>query len=288
MTSVGCRSGFKVITTVSGARRLKKELTPGIVGLVPTMGALHAGHEALIEKARQDCDSVIVSVFINPLQFGQAEDFGAYPRDLEADIRAAMKAGGDAVFAPSRDEFIGGTMLTSVNVDELDKGLCGRSRPGHFKGVATIVAKLFNMLGPDKAYFGEKDWQQLQIVRRMVDDLDIDVDIVSVPTVRDSDGLAISSRNRYLSADERKAATILPKALDAMRAMVAGGETRATVLSERFEEMIATEPDVELEYFSVCRPQSLKAVDKITGDVLMAASVHVGGTRLIDNMVINA
>lgn len=281
-------SDVVVVSTISDMRGLVKERMPAVVGFVPTMGALHAGHVSLIENARRDCDLVIVSIFVNPLQFGPEEDLGSYPRQPAADVEIAMGAGADKVFAPSRDELIGDEPLTSVNIAELDERLCGRSRPGHFAGVASILAKFFNIIAPDRAYFGEKDWQQFQIVRRMAHDLNYDIEIIPVSTVRDEDGLAISSRNRYLSAGERRAAVVLPRALEAARVKVEDGETRAGAIVELVKEMIATEPAVRLEYFSVCRPENLTDVDRITGDVLLAAAVNVGAARLIDNVVIRA
>lgn len=277
-----------VVSGISDMRGLVKESIPAVVGFVPTMGALHAGHVSLIDNARRDCDLVIVSIFVNPLQFGPGEDLATYPAQPAADVEIAVKAGADKVFMPGRDELIREDSLTSVNIAELAERLCGRSRPGHFSGVASILAKLFNIITPDKAYFGEKDWQQLQIVRRMVIDLDYDIEIIPVSTVRDADGLAMSSRNRYLSTSERKAAVVLPRALEAARAKVEGGESRAGAVVELVGEMIATEPAVELEYFSVCRPESLTDIDLIKGDVLMAAAVNVGSARLIDNVVIKA
>jgi pantoate--beta-alanine ligase len=276
----------KVIETIGGLRAAIGDRQPSLVGLVPTMGALHKGHAALIERAQRDCDLVVVSIFVNPLQFGPHEDYRAYPRDLRADAGAATLAGADIIFAPTAAEMLTDSILTSIKVAELSESMCGRYRGGHFEGVATIVAKLFNIVRPKKAYFGEKDWQQLQVVRQMVRDLSFDIEIVAIPTVRDSDGLAISSRNKYLTPDEREAALALPRALGAARLMVEEGETEVSNLKSSVKDMIAAQPGVELEYFFVGKPDSLQDIEQISGDVLLAAAVYVGRTRLIDNVVI--
>ena len=243
------------------ARRID-ELGPlaGVVGLVPTMGALHAGHEALIEHAASECDTVVVSVFVNPAQFGDAGDLAAYPRDLEGDAAVAAGAGAGVVFAPAVEEIYPPGFQTWVDVEQLSRGLEGEHRPGHFRGVATICLKLFNIVGPDRAYFGQKDAQQLAVLRRLVRDLNLGVTIVAVPTVRDADGLALSSRNRRLSPTERERALALPRALatrdvDAARAALAG-------LDVDYVEVADFDPPV------------------------LAAAVRVGATRLIDNVVL--
>ena len=245
---------------VDRIEQVRKELArPTSVGLVPTMGALHDGHLSLVRRSVAECDLTLVTVFVNPLQFGPAEDFTRYPRDLDADVRAAAGVGADLVFAPSVDEMYGSTEPTvRVVVDgELGSTLEGATRPGHFDGVATVVTKLFGITGPCRAYFGEKDWQQLQVVRRLVTDLSLPVDVVACPTVREPDGLALSSRNRYLSPDERRAATVLYRALITAR--------------PGWADVVATEPLVRLDYAA-----------EAWGRRLIAA--WVGSTRLIDNV----
>jgi pantoate--beta-alanine ligase len=256
------------------------------IGLVPTMGALHLGHAALIERARNDCERVVVTVFVNPLQFGPKEDLATYPRQLEADLVVAGRAGADIVFAPANREIYPEQPLTTVKVDDLDQPLCGGARPDHFAGVATVVAKLFNIVKPQKAYFGAKDRQQLLIVRRMTRDLNFPIEIVAVATVRDSDGLAISSRNRYLSAAERRAALALPRALMRAKNMIEAGEIEVNKISRAAKEVIAAESDLKLEYLSICRADDLSPLDKVRGEVLIAAAIHIGKTRLIDNLVV--
>jgi pantoate--beta-alanine ligase len=256
------------------------------VGLVPTMGALHLGHEALIRQARRDCELVVVTVFINPLQFGLLEDLATYPRQLAADLKIAGRAGADLVFAPARAEMYPEEQLTGVRVERLDQRLCGAARPGHFAGVATVVAKLFNIVQPQRAYFGAKDRQQLMIVRRMACDLNYPVEIVEVPTVRDPDGLAASSRNRHLTAEQRRAALALPRALRAATDMIQAGEIGVSKISRAAKEVIAAQSDLKLEYLSICRADDLSPLDEVSGKVVIAAAIRVGETRLIDNLVV--
>lgn len=258
----------------------------GQIGFVPTMGALHEGHLSLVRQARQDCDLVVVSVFVNPLQFGPAEDLAKYPRPLDEDVAAAREAGADIVFAPADVEMYPEPMRTKVRVEGFEDVLCGKARPGHFTGVATVVVKLLNIVRPQRAYFGAKDWQQLVIVRKAVVDLNLPVDIVAMPTVRDVDGLALSSRNRYLSPAERQTALVLPAAIRTAAKIIGAGERDAGRVMAASKEIIAARPGVKLEYFSICGPLDLLPVDVIAGDVLVAAAVYVGRTRLIDNMVI--
>ncbi len=244
------------------------------VGLVPTMGALHAGHRSLIERSAAECDVTVVTVFVNPLQFGPSEDLASYPRDLAEDVALAAEAGADLVFAPPADEmFPAGPPPTTVTVAGLTEGLEGATRPGHFAGVATVVAKLFAIAGPCRAYFGEKDYQQLLVVRRLAADLSFPVDVVGCPTVREPDGLALSSRNAYLSADERRAATVL------YRALQAGAEGGSMA------EVVAAEPLARLDYAAVCDPETLAPLDGVLAHparLLIAA--WIGRTRLIDNL----
>lgn len=256
------------------------------VGLVPTMGALHEGHLSLMRRSCNDHDVTVVSIFVNPTQFAPSEDFAAYPRDLERDAVLAQRQGVSVVFTPDAREMYSDDFSTWVDVEEISTGLCGEHRPGHFRGVTTVVCKLLNIVQPDHAYFGEKDYQQLQVIRRMVRDLDIPVDIVAVPTVRETDGLALSSRNAYLSAAERKAAASIYAALQAAAALVAGGATGAQavdLIDKRLRESALLRP----QYVVSVDPDTL--VDKSAGHkpMVLAAAVHAGKTRLIDNIRID-
>lgn len=257
------------------------------IGLVPTMGAFHQGHLSLMSRAAGECEVVVVSVFVNPIQFGAGEDFEKYPRDIEKDISLAASAGADAIFAPDNDEMYPVPPLTFVNVNELSETLCGESRSGHFKGVAIVVAKLLNIVQPDKIYLGEKDWQQLIIVKRMIADLNFPVELVTVPTVRDEDGLAMSSRNDYLSPGEKKEASIINRSLKEAAEVIRRGETDPFKVRELVENMIDGTGEIELEYFSICRPFDLTETDRIERPVLLAIAVRLGSTRLIDNVLIN-
>ena len=256
------------------------------VGLVPTMGALHAGHRSLIERAAAQCDVVAVTVFVNPLQFDQAADLAAYPRDLEADTALARAAGASVVFAPPVEEMYGPPphrIASSVHVDEVSQGLEGASRPGHFDGVATVVAKLFALSGRCRAYFGEKDFQQLAVVRRMVADLSIPVTIVGCPTVREDDGLAMSSRNTRLSAQQRRAAPALHRALRAGRACVERGERDPARVSAAMTAVLVAEPLVTPDYAVAVDPESLRCPTELSGHVRLLVAARLGTTRLIDN-----
>lgn len=257
-----------------------------LVGLVPTMGALHRGHLSLIERASRNCDTVVVSIYVNPTQFGPTEDIEGYPRELDKDIELALGGGADIIFAPADDELYSGRIFTEIKINELEGLLCGKKRPGHFSGVATVVVKLVNIIRPDIIYFGEKDWQQFVIVKKVFKDLNIDTRVVGMPTIRDADGLALSSRNRYLSQKQRRSARALPAALELAHDMIKNGERRRDKIISAAKEVIAAEPSLKLEYFSICRPESLIEVEAIKGEVLLAAAVHAGGARLIDNKVI--
>ncbi len=277
---------------------LRKELdgvraAGGSVGLVPTMGSLHRGHASLIERSAADCDVTVVTIFVNPLQFGLGEDLASYPRDLDADVALAEGCGASIVFAPPEGEMFpdsgqggagGGRPATGVEVAGLSDDLEGDSRPGHFRGVATVVARLFNLAGPCRAYFGEKDFQQLAVVRRMVADLAWPVEVVGCPTVRDDDGLAFSSRNAYLSADERRAATVLYRALGEGAAALAGGERKGDEVRHRMAEVVAAEPLARLDYAEVVDAATLVPLCTVTGEARLLMAAWVGGTRLIDNM----
>lgn len=258
------------------------------VGFVPTMGYFHEGHVTLMREAKQQADVVVVSIFVNPTQFGPSEDLAKYPVDLDRDRAMAESVGVDVLFTPSAEEIYPEGYATSVNVEGITEVLCGRSRPGHFSGVATVVAKLLNIVEPDIAVFGEKDWQQLAVIRRMVADLNIDTEILGVPTVREADGLAMSSRNAYLSADERKAALVLAEALKIAREMVDNNVRASAEIEQAMRAEIETESLVELEYLEVCDPRSLTKVAEIEGDALIAIAARVGKTRLIDNTVVRA
>lgn len=258
----------------------------GGVGLVPTMGYLHAGHMELVGRARAENEIVVASIFVNPLQFGPTEDLTRYPRDLERDRTMLEKAGVDILFAPGVEDMYPHPMKTVVDVPELGYELEGAVRPGHFAGVATVVSKLFNIVQPSNAYFGEKDYQQIVIIKRMVDDLAQPVRIVSVPTVRDVDGLALSSRNVYLSEEERRAAVIVPRALDEAERLVAQGLTDPQVLEAKLIGFIGGEPVATPEVVAVRDAATLKHVAKIEDPVVVALFVRIGTTKLLDNRVI--
>lgn len=256
------------------------------VGFVPTMGFLHPGHRSLMRAARVGNDVVVASIFVNPLQFGPTEDLERYPRDLAGDSAAAEAEGVDLLFLPAVDEMYPEPPLTTVHVAGLSEVLCGASRPGHFDGVATVVAKLLSIVGPCTAYFGRKDAQQLAVVRRMVSDLHLPADVVGCPLVRERDGVAMSSRNAYLSEEDRRAAPVLFGALRAAAAAVTGGERSGGALRRLIAREVAREPRVLLEYVATCRPDDLEPLDHLEGDVLVAVAARVGSARLIDNITL--
>ncbi|MFQ5413989.1 MAG: pantoate--beta-alanine ligase [Phycisphaerae bacterium] len=257
------------------------------VGLVPTMGALHKGHLSLIRAAGERCDFVVVTIFVNPTQFGAGEDYEAYPREREADLRACRTLGVDVVFAPSVETMYPNGACTTVHVDRLTDGLCGACRPGHFDGVATIVAKLFNIVPAHAAFFGEKDYQQLAVIRRLVRDLNVPLEIVACPTVREPDGLARSSRNAYLSPAERTRATSLSRALFAAASRVAGGVRDAAVLCGGVRDEILAAGPAEIEYVEVVDAVTLEPVARIEGPARLCLAVRIGSTRLIDNVAVD-
>lgn len=269
------------------ARRLAEE--GNRVGFVPTMGALHAGHLSLMQRARQMCDVVVVSIFINPIQFGPNEDLDRYPRDLAHDAELCMTRGVDYIFAPLIDEIYPELFSTYVIVEGLSDTLCGASREGHFRGVTTVVNKLFNIVRPQFAFFGRKDAQQVVIVRRMVEDLSMDTEVVVCPIVRDEDGLALSSRNAYLSTEERTAAAVLHRALEKAQVLYGAGERDAANLRRAIEEVIATEPLARLDYVAVVDTRDLEPLHTLSDEstVLIAVAAYIGKTRLIDNVVLN-
>jgi len=277
---------MKVAKTIESVRRLVKaaRIAGKKIGFVPTMGALHIGHISLIEAARKDCDFVVVSIFVNPTQFGPGEDFKKYPRPIKADLKVCRKAGVDAVFAPTSREMYPAEILTLVNVKKLSEPLCGKFRPGHFRGVATVCAKLFNIVLPDIAYFGQKDAQQAIIIKRMVADLNMPLKIIVCPTVREKNGLAMSSRNQYLTAQQRKNAAHIYKSLQKCRRMIKqGGRDTKKIIAE-MRKILKQIPSVEIQYISIVDAETLQNIDKVTGKVIAAVAVKVGSTRLIDNI----
>lgn len=276
---------IKVVSTVDETRAQVKEWKKqGLtVGLVPTMGYLHEGHQSLIKKAVEENDKVVVSIFVNPIQFAPNEDLETYPRDLDADTKLCDSTGADLIFHPTPDEMYLDGFSTHIEMNNLTKELCGKSRPTHFGGVCTVVGKLFNIVQPNKAYFGQKDAQQLAIIKRMVRDLNFDLEIVGCPIVREPDGLAKSSRNSYLNEDERKAALILSKSIELGKELVANGERNAQTIIKAMTDKINTEPLARIDYVNVVDALNIEPVDTLNGEVLVAIAVYIGKTRLIDN-----
>ena len=277
---------MKTITTIAELRAvLDAERSAGrTVGFVPTMGYLHDGHASLMRAARADTDVVVVSIFVNPLQFGPTEDLAAYPRDLERDTALAAEAGVDLVFTPSVEEMYPRPVLTTVAVAEVSAPLEGAARPTHFTGVATVVAKLFSIVGPCRAYFGAKDFQQVAVVRRMVADLSLPVEVVACPTRREPDGLAMSSRNVYLTPDERAAAPVVNTALRAGAAAIAAGERDPAAVRDLMAQIISAEPLAQLDYAEVVDADSFTVPDPLGGNMRLLAAVRFGRARLIDNV----
>lgn len=281
---------MKVVTTISDVRAITglAHKAGETVGFVPTMGALHDGHRSLMKAARSECGSVGVSVFVNPTQFGPGEDFDTYPRALAADEAICKAENVDWLFAPSVSEMFPDSARTTVHVSGLTEVLCGLTRPGHFDGVTTVVAKLFSICGPGRAYFGRKDAQQLAVVRQMVKDLNLPIAVIGCPTVREKDGLAMSSRNARLSANEREAATVIPRALRQVLDQIVAGERSPRAVTKMLTEMIAAEPIAQVEYVEVVDADTLSSlicepVSPLTGNVLLAVAVRFGSVRLIDN-----
>lgn len=255
------------------------------VGFVPTMGYLHEGHKSLIDRAVKENDRVVVSDFVNPIQFGQNEDLSTYPRDIEADKALCEKAGASMLFNPEPDEMFLPDFCTFVETRNLSKELCGKTRPIHFRGVCTIVSKLFNIVTPDKAYFGQKDAQQLAVIRRMVRDLNMDIDVVGCPIIRESDGLAKSSRNTYLSETERQAALVLSKAVFLGQDLMKNGERNADTIINKMSDLINKEPLAKIDYVQLVDADSIEPLAEAKGRVLVAMAVYIGKTRLIDNFI---
>lgn len=279
---------MKVVKTIEEVRTQVKEWKKeGLrVGLVPTMGFLHEGHKSLILRAAEENDRVVVSDFVNPTQFGPTEDFASYPRDINHDAKLCEEAGAALVFHPEPEEMYAKDSCTFVDMDGLTKGLCGKTRPTHFRGVCSVVAKLFNIVTPDRAYFGQKDAQQLAVIRRMARDLNFDIEIVACPIVREEDGLAKSSRNTYLSEEERKAAVVLSRALNKGKALIENGEKSADAVKKAIEEELKNEPLARIDYVEVVNAENIEAIEEIQGSVLTAIAVYIGKTRLIDNFMV--
>lgn len=279
---------MKVVKTIKETREIvaawrKEGLS---VGLVPTMGYLHEGHQSLIAKSVSENDRTVVSVFVNPIQFGPNEDLEAYPRDLERDMQLVEATGGDLIFNPEPSEMYPSHFTSFIDTTETTELLCGAVRPIHFRGVCTVVGKLFNIVRPDRAYFGQKDAQQLATIRRFVRDLDFGIDIVPCPIIREDDGLAKSSRNTYLNAEERQAALILSKSLALGKKAIEEGEKEAKKVIEIIKSNLSTEPLARIDYVEVVDFENIQRVDTIAGETLVAIAVYIGKTRLIDNFII--
>ncbi len=281
---------MEVAKTIEPVRSLVKAARSGgkKIGLVPTMGALHVGHISLIETAVKECDFVVVSIFVNPTQFGPGEDFEEYPRPLDADLEICIKAGTDVVFAPTPEQMYPEENLTWVNVEKLTESLCGQLRPGHFRGVTTVCTKLFNIVAPDIAYFGQKDAQQAIVIRRMVADLNMPLEIIICPTVREPNGLAVSSRNKYLTEQQKKDAANIYKSLQKCRQMIDAGVKETTEIITEMRKILQRVPSIEIEYISIVDAETLRNIDHITGKILAAVAVRIGPARLIDNILFDA
>jgi pantoate--beta-alanine ligase len=274
---------MQVAKTIAEIRALRRKLG-GTVGFVPTMGYLHEGHLALVKQARVENPTVVVSIYVNPTQFGPREDFGTYPRDLNRDLELLRKRRVDIVFVPSDEEMYSPVFSSWVDVEKVTERLEGGARPGHFRGVATVVAKLFNIVQPSRAYFGQKDAQQVVVIKRMVTDLNMGIKVVVVPTVRESDGLAMSSRNIYLSPKERQAATILFKALTLAQQLEKGGEKDAEKIRRRMKALIQKEPLAQIDYVSIADAETLEELSLLDRAAVASLAVRIGKTRLIDNL----
>lgn len=282
---------MKIAVTINDVREQVKQWRQEgkTVGFVPTMGYLHEGHESLIKKAVEQNDEVVVSIFVNPMQFGPGEDLVSYPRDFEADTKLCQNVGAKLIFHPEADEIYKEGFCSYVDMSGITNALCGLSRPVHFRGVCTVVNKLFNIVKPDRAYFGEKDAQQLAVVKRMVTDLNMDIEVVGCPIIREADGLAKSSRNAYLSAESRKSAVILSKSIFMAKDMIENGERDAERVKTAIIELISSESLTDIDYVEIVDVNTMKSIDLIKGDILCAIAVNVGGeARLIDNFMMTA
>jgi len=257
------------------------------IGFVPTMGALHEGHLSLVRCAKEENDVTVVSIFVNPIQFGPKDDFDRYPRDIKGDLDKLLPLGVDVVFIPQVQDMYPGGFSTTIDVGSIGEVLCGVARPGHFNGVAVVVAKLFNIVTPHKVYFGQKDFQQSVVIKKIVRELNFDIDIVVCPTVREADGLAMSSRNSYLNETERKSAGVLYRALRHCEGLIARGIRNSVRIKEEMENIIKSEPMVKIEYIEIVEPESLKEVKTIESPVVICLAVRIGTTRLIDNIVVS-
>jgi pantoate--beta-alanine ligase len=280
----------KFITTIAKMKQfsLQAKNKGKTIGLVPTMGYLHNGHLSLVKKAKEQCDIVVVSIFVNPIQFGPKEDLKKYPRDLARDKALLNKMKVDAIFYPSASSMYPAGYSTYVEVQNIQNGLCGALRPGHFKGVATIVAKLFNIVKPDIAYFGKKDYQQQALIKKMIDDLNMDVQLVGMPTIRENDGLAMSSRNKYLKGNDRKNAAILSRALRFAKELAGNGTKDAKTIKTAMVKLIKTKPGIKIDYINIVDPATLKDIKTIHGKGVIALAAYLGKTRLIDNIEVSA
>lgn len=279
---------MKIVKTIEEVRtQVRQWRAQGLtVGLVPTMGYLHEGHQSLIARSVAENDRTVVSDFVNPIQFGPTEDLATYPRDIDHDAALCERTGADLIFHPEAEEMYAPDFCTYVDMDHLTKGLCGKTRPTHFRGVCTVVSKLFHIVQPDRAYFGQKDAQQLAVIRRMVRDLNMPLDIIGCPIVREDDGLAKSSRNTYLSTDERKAALCLSRGLNKGKAAIDAGETDAAKVKAIITAEIEAEPLARIDYVEMVDWNNLEPVDSTAGSILTAIAVYIGKTRLIDNFII--
>lgn len=278
-----------IVNKISEVRqRIRNARSEGkTIGLIPTMGALHIGHASLIKAAYDKCDYVVVSIFVNPTQFGPSEDYDKYPRDLNADALVCRQNGADIIFAPTVEEMYPEELISWVTVEKITNTLCGKSRPGHFKGVTTVCAKLFNIVCPDYAFFGQKDAQQAAVINRMVTDLNMPLEIVICPTVRDSDGLATSSRNKYLTKNQRTNALLISKSLLKCLQMVQNGVHETKTLKSEIRKTLEISPDIDIQYIAITDVETLEEFDIITENALVAIAVKIGTTRLIDNVLID-
>jgi len=276
---------MKIVETINDMKRLRQQIAEA-VGLVPTMGYLHEGHLALVKRARAENSSVVVSIFVNPTQFGPQEDFKHYPRDHELDLSILEKEKTDIVFMPSVAEMYPESFNSWVEVDKITKHLEGAARPGHFRGVATVVAKLFNIVQPSRAYFGQKDAQQSIVIKKMVADLNMKLEIITIPTVREPDGLAMSSRNIYLNSEQRQAATVLYQALSLAKQLWSHGEKDAERIRQHMLTLIQKQPLADIDYVSIADTETLDEMDTVSSPALVSLAVRIGKTRLIDNVVL--
>ena len=279
---------MKIIKTIAQMQKHSNHLREKgeWIGFVPTMGFLHEGHMSLIRRARKENDAIVASIFVNPTQFGPGEDYESYPRDFENDSALCRETGCDVLFSPSAPEMYPDDSRTAVSVSRLTEDLCGASRPGHFDGVSTVVAKLLNIVKPHRAYFGLKDFQQYKVIARMVQDLNMDIDVIGLPTVREPDGLAMSSRNRYLTGEERQSALSLSRSLDLASRMVTDGTRDAAAVTAMVKETIGSEPHTRIDYVTVVDLEDLNPIQTIGDQALLALSVFVGKARLIDNTIL--